>query len=48
MLNAMAIIILGSIDIASLLRSPFGYKNEFSPEQWFQPEIAWNFESLHI
>jgi len=38
----------GSIDIASLLRSPFGYKNEFSPEQWFQPEIAWNFESLHI
>jgi len=38
----------GSIDIASLLRSPFGYKSEFSPEKWFQPERTWNFESLHI
>ena len=38
----------GSIDIASLLRSPFGYKNEFSPEQWFQPESTWIFESLYI
>jgi hypothetical protein len=38
----------GRIDITSLLRSPFGYKNEFSPEHWFQPESTWNFESLHI
>ena len=38
----------GRIGIASLLRSPFGLNDEFSPGQWFQTENSWNFESLQI
>jgi hypothetical protein len=38
----------GRIDITSLLRSPFGLNDEFSPGQWFQAENSWNFESLQI
>ena len=38
----------GKVDIASLLRSPFGLSDEFSPGQWFQTEDSWNFESLQI
>jgi len=36
----------GSINIASLLQSPFGLKSELLPELWFQPENSWKFESL--
>jgi hypothetical protein len=36
----------GSINIASLLQSPFGLKSELLPELWFQPEDSWKFESL--
>ena len=38
----------GKIDIASLLQAPFGLNARFAPEQWFQTEDSWNFESLQI
>jgi hypothetical protein len=38
----------GKIDIASLLQAPFGFNARFAPEQWFQTEDSWNFESLQI
>jgi len=36
----------GKTDIASLLQAPFGFNARFAPEQWFQIENSWNFESL--
>ncbi len=38
----------GKIDIASTLQAPFGFNARFAPEQWFQTENSWNFESLQI
>ena len=36
----------GKLHIDSLLASPFGYQQNFSPKDWFQSENSWNYESL--
>jgi hypothetical protein len=41
-------IVAGRVAINSLLKSPFGYQQDISPDHWFQPEKSWNFESLQI
>lgn len=38
----------GQLCVDSLLDAPFGFHENFSPEDWFQPENQWNFESLRI